>query len=516
MIMKKRVAAAVSLAIAATAAAGCGSDAGKEASPAASASPGASVAAASAKPAVPVKLEVAQISWGTKLPEGDFVKKELEQKLNIQLTSLLVADMNDYENQINVRAASNNLPDLFMATSKAHLQKLAESGMLLDLTPYLDKLADYKKFAGNDSLNKGIINGKQYALPKAGQGGTGAYWVRKDWLDALKLKAPTTVDELFAVAKAFTENDPDGNGKKDTFGLSGTALQAFEPIFGAYGVTSGGTFFQNESGEVINTYYQPGMRDALATIKRFLDAGIVDPEVISNKGTAARDKAFQGKFGIINTDWSAVMKEENIKIWKDANPKAEWAHLAPPKGPNGVANSNAQSIGAASGLFVIPKSLEGQKDKLNKIFEVMNYVSTGEGSQLVQFGLKGTHFTLDNGKVTITEQGKKETGFTWLYQYTGRYEAEYLKIKFPAAASYIDYEVNLPRIKTLDAYVMNPTGYNAADANRYIEEELFKFVYGKRSLNEYDQFLKTLETTFNYKTYVESAVKQLKSLGYGK
>lgn len=515
MVMKKRIAAAVSLAITLTAAAGCGS--GKDAAPAASASasPGAS-AAATAKPAAPVKLEVAQISWGTKLPEGDFVKKELEQKLNIQLTSLLVADQNDYENQINVRAASNNLPDLFMATSKAHLQKLAESGMLLDLNPYLDKLGDYKKFAGPDALNKGIINGKQYALPKAGQGGTGTYWIRKDWLDALKLKAPTTIDELFEVAKAFTENDPDGNGKKDTFGLSGTALQAFEPIFGAYGVTSGGTFFQNDGGEVINTYYQPGMKDALSTIKKFLDAGIVDPEVISNKGTAARDKAFQGKIGIINTDWPAVMKEENIKIWKDANPKAEWTQLAPPKGPNGIANANALSIGAASGLFVIPKSLEGQKEKLNKIFEVMNYVSTGDGSQLVQFGLKDTHFTLDNGKVTITEQGKKETGFTWLYQYTGRHETEYLKIKFPAAASYIDYESNLPRIKTLDAFIQNPAGYNAADAYRYIEEELFKFVYGKRNLNEYDQFLKTLETTFSYKTYVESAIKQLKDLGYGK
>lgn len=516
MIMKKRVAAAVSLAIALTAAAGCGSDTGKEASPAASASPGASVAAASAKPAAPVKLEVAQISWGASVPADDFIKKELDKKLNLQLTQLLVADQKDYENQINVRAASNNLPDLFMATSKAHVQKLAESGMLLDLTPHLDKLADYKKFAGADALKKGIVNGKQYALPKAGQAVTHTYWIRKDWLDALKLKAPTTVDELFEVAKAFTESDPDGNGKKDTFGMTGTALATFEPIYGAYGVTAAGAFFQKDGGEVVNSYYQPGMKDALAAIKKFLDAGIVDPEVISNKGTAAKDKAFQGKVGIINSEWAQFMKEDAQKVWKEANPKAEWIQLAPPKGPSGIANSNSINIGAASGLFVIPKSLEGQPEKLNKIFEVMNYLSTEEGNLLVQFGLKDTHFKLENGKAVMTEQGKKETGFTWLYQYTGRQETEYLKVKFPTITSYIDFEASLPRIKTLDGFIQNPAGYNAADAIRYIEEETFKFVYGKRNLNEYDKFLQTLETTFGYKAYVESAIKQLKDLGYGK
>ena len=43
--------------------------------------------------------------------------------------------------------------------------------------------------------------------------------VRKDWLDKLGLAAPTTLDELYDVLYAFTYNDPDGNGKNDTYGL---------------------------------------------------------------------------------------------------------------------------------------------------------------------------------------------------------------------------------------------------------------------------------------------------------
>lgn len=44
--------------------------------------------------------------------------------------------------------------------------------------------------------------------------------IRQDWLDNLGLKAPATLDEFEAVIRAFTEDDPDGNGKKDTYGFT--------------------------------------------------------------------------------------------------------------------------------------------------------------------------------------------------------------------------------------------------------------------------------------------------------
>ena len=57
----------------------------------------------------------------------------------------------------------------------------------------------------------------------------------------LKLKAPTTIDEFESVMDAFTNKDPDGNGKKDTFGFSLSARNGFSNwmsdvsfIFGAY------------------------------------------------------------------------------------------------------------------------------------------------------------------------------------------------------------------------------------------------------------------------------------------
>ena len=43
---------------------------------------------------------------------------------------------------------------------------------------------------------------------------------RQDWLDKLGLKYPETLDDMKNVLIAFTNNDPDGNGKNDTYGYT--------------------------------------------------------------------------------------------------------------------------------------------------------------------------------------------------------------------------------------------------------------------------------------------------------
>lgn len=44
--------------------------------------------------------------------------------------------------------------------------------------------------------------------------------IRNDWLKKLNLQMPQTIDDLYNVAKAFTEDDPNGNHKKDEYGIN--------------------------------------------------------------------------------------------------------------------------------------------------------------------------------------------------------------------------------------------------------------------------------------------------------
>jgi putative aldouronate transport system substrate-binding protein len=256
-----------------------------------------STPAANAKP---IKLDIIETGTGLPSPDQDIIKQELDKALNTEINLTVYASPEDYKNQLNVRMASANFPDLF-AVDRIQLKQLSDQGLLLDLTPYLDKLKPAKDFIGEASFKQGMMNGKTLAIAKAPTASKTSYWIRKDWLDKLNLKVPTTPEEMLEVAKAFTEKDPDGNGKKDTFGLAGAKLNAFNSFFGAYGV---GLMDNNQvpaiyvkDNKVVNSLYAPGMKDALTSIKNMVAAGAVDPELMASSQTQAMQKVIKGTSG---------------------------------------------------------------------------------------------------------------------------------------------------------------------------------------------------------------------------
>ena len=142
---------------------------------------------------------------GITMPEGtnDFVKTGIDKALNIDL-QLQLPGGNDYTVALNTRIASGDMPDLFSVPSRQYLSQYVSNGVILDLTKYKSKLNPTLKFIGDVSVKKGEINNKLYAISKAPASNANSLLLRKDWLDKLGLKMPTTPDELLAVAKAFT------------------------------------------------------------------------------------------------------------------------------------------------------------------------------------------------------------------------------------------------------------------------------------------------------------------------
>jgi multiple sugar transport system substrate-binding protein len=70
-------------------------------------------------------------------------------------------------------------------------------------------------------------DGKIYGTPWSVQ--AQAMYYRQDWLDALGMDVPTTWDEMVEVGLAMTYEDPDGNGKDDTYGVGvyGATLRGY-------------------------------------------------------------------------------------------------------------------------------------------------------------------------------------------------------------------------------------------------------------------------------------------------
>ena len=111
---------------------------------------------------------------------------------------------------------------------------------------------------------------------------------------------------------------------------------------------------------------------------------------------------------------------------------------------------------------------------------------------------------------------QKECDFLWPYQIPFRDEITYLAVKFPEAKEVIEFAYNMDRIEIYDTAVITPEGFHKEDMDKYIQDNMISFIYGQRPIDEYDQFIEELNTSFQFNTYLESARQQLQEKGYVK
>ncbi|MBP1989142.1 extracellular solute-binding protein [Paenibacillus eucommiae] len=461
-----------------------------------------------AKPAEPVKFSVFIAGSGGNPPqEEDPILQQLNKDLNMEMDFNI--GITEYHQVLTARIAGGTPPDVFGVT-QGTLKTFVEQDLLLDIGNYLDKLPNIKNAYTETDLKKGMFNGKMYALAKRPSIPMDSYWIRADWLKKLDMKVPTTLEEFKEVLVAFTEKDPDGNNKKDTYGLTGADLPAFNGIFSTFGIAPPGHWMIRDNKVVYSTT-DPITKDALGFIAGLIKSGVVDPEIVTNQNPL--DKAFKGQAGVIAINWSAIATEAAKKTYKDINANAEWIQLDALTGPGGKYFS-IWDVGSSGPMIVLSKALEKEPEKLDKVLEYLNYITDpGKGQLTVNYGIEGKHFEMVDGKVKVLP-AITETAYAWQVQLTGRNEMDYLKAKFPDQETEIDFAKNLPRINVYSSFVSLPEQVIADE--RYEYEELIKFMYDKRPLAEFDAYVEKLNSTFYLPERTQKAESELKALGYVK
>jgi putative aldouronate transport system substrate-binding protein len=469
--------------------------------------------AAPKQPAEPMKLTLLKGGTGLPAPDKDVLLQQLNKDLNMDLQFSLIPS--EYEQQLNVRFAGGTPPDMFVV-NKNQMFAYAKQGLLLDLTPYLKKMNNLTPENGFTEafMKKGQVNGKLYAIPyRPLIPVQTTFWVRQDWLDKLGLKPPQTLDELKAVAKAFVENDPDGNGKKDTIGITGNGFDGtLSPIFAAFGVAAPGKLMIKDNKVVYSTAL-PETAKAVDFIKGMFDEGLIDPEFLTNNNLIHQEKAFKGQAGIVYAHWAHIKRPDMVQKMNSINPNQTWTQLDALTGPGGKF-ADFYDEGNSSGRNVIPQSLAKEPQKVEKLIEYLNYISGGKGQLLVNYGIEDKHYKMINGKVEIIEAAVAEIGQATIHQLTGRLEMDYLNTRFGAQKPFFEFTNKLPYIKAYDGFVPVPDGINTADKMKYELEEMVKFVYGKRPSSELPAFIKTLQSTYQLDKIISEAEKELKSLGF--
>lgn len=206
-------------------------------------------------------------------PDQNAYLKDLKDMLNIEVKYKWTVPSSQFEQKFSLAMASADLPDI-MELDQKNFEKLKKQGMLADLTEaYNDyaspELKKYMESDGGFAMKTFTEDGKLLAIPAFEDPflSTQLLWLRKDWLENLKLEPPKTMDELDKVAQAFVKNDPDQNGQNDTYGVSlqknlffwAYDLRGFFNGFGAYPSIGDNqsAWIKDSSGKLIPGLIQP-------------------------------------------------------------------------------------------------------------------------------------------------------------------------------------------------------------------------------------------------------------------
>lgn len=153
----------------------------------------------------------------------DYDKMTIFQKAfddtNIKLKGTASGSNTDAQQEFNIMLTNQPLPDIIQG-NKNDINKNAVEGALIPLEDLIKEYAPniQKVFDEHPEYIAGSVasDGKLYYIPSLYEGKPSmGFYIRQDWLDKLGLETPTTLDEYYNVLKAFREQDPNGNGKKD-------------------------------------------------------------------------------------------------------------------------------------------------------------------------------------------------------------------------------------------------------------------------------------------------------------
>ena len=244
----------------------------------------------------------------------DFIKEEF----NIEIVYDWVCSSSDFAQKMNLCIASNTLPDLMNVDATQYRAMLKYDQLQPIEAGYEACASDLLKAfvsSGGEALDTLISNnkGEMMAIPAPNltSSNVNSMWIRQDWLDKLGLEVPKTVEDLKKVAKAFVEQDPDGNGKKDTIGILGPSnsgnLNAvgqnqfgLDPIFAAYG-SYPAAWLKDDSGNVYYGSTTPETKEALGVLAEMYAEGLIDPEMLVRENSS--EPALAGKAGIFFGPW---------------------------------------------------------------------------------------------------------------------------------------------------------------------------------------------------------------------
>lgn len=360
---------------------------------------------------------------------------------------LLSSNLTEANQQLAVKRAGNQQIDLILHWDIS--QSYMQSGLIVKLN---DLLKEYKDIAPNltenipDSAWEGVSKcGVIWGIPGRGtlpNPAVNDLFFRKDWMDKLGLDMPENTDELAEIMKAFTENDPDGNGVDDTYAMVHNGENTANSLMLLFGCNTWNEEYID--GRLVSGAMTDKARKAFITLRSWDKAGYINRDGIVD--SKAYENLISGnKAGMIIGGPSELVKFRDA-LHDNGFVDAEWQMCTTQiKSSNdGIyygLNTDNKNHNSVTMITSMAKDYES-------IFKLLNWFYSEEGTFFSNFGLEGREHNLVNGKAVRDEKYIKEKSYLEMYNFGKSYNHYDKELAYTIygdddfAKQYVDENIN--------------------------------------------------------------------------
>lgn len=351
---------------------------------------------------------------------SDEIYKRVKEYTGIDVEYIPVAN-DSLEEIVGVTLLdTKNLPMIMTwgGTLNATIISAAKAGAFWHLEDYI---FDEEKYPNLSKANKEVlkqitVDGHIIGLYRARPIGRNGLGYRKDWADKLGLEEPKTVEDVYNMAKAFTKQDPDGNGKDDTYGFAFCKytgpIDIIQTWFGA------GNAWVEKDGKLIPSHMTEEYMEAVNYVKQMYDEGLLYSDWAVRDTNTWPDGIKNGECGMM-----LDVLDNSRRIW-------DYFVNTPIESVNGDETASMALVGAIAkdessqpvamatsgmnGFFMITKGAKTEAD-LEACLTYLDKMCDDEMMTLADHGLEGITYDMVDGylvdKVTeLTPAEKPNTG----------------------------------------------------------------------------------------------------------
>ncbi len=442
------------------------------------------------------------LTWGNPpVPDGPG-QKMLNERFNVDY-KVDVVPVANYIEKLTAVIAGGGMPDMvgFVHDYTNQFAKLAKQGAFLEITD--DMIQKYPSISDIPEPLWDLyrVNGKIYGIPSYWPNQGISWIIRKDWLKKLELNAPTNYEELTEVAIAFAKNDPDDNGKADTYGIA--VGQGISPDFSMGPYWQSTTWYHKDAeGNFIPGMITQGRKQVVQFLADLYKEKAINPDFAIINWADTNKDFYSGKAGIFLAAVSGMSQEYMQGLLK-LYPDAEFEVLAPFKQPDGHQGFTSGAWDSRYNAF--NAELAKDPDKLAKILEIHEfsrqyYPESERNSANKDFdfvnGGENKGYRITDGKIEFIDPDKGmrpalyfQDSTTWVPSSVKQdFSAVYTEPKLKQIVNDLDaLNESMPHYYAPNHGILPPTETaKGADLATYLLNEQTKMIVGQRPVSDWD------------------------------